>query len=609
MGKGQAFLRKAKNLSKPTIGRKLMTMTLVLLLIPSLMIGIFSYLTAKQQLTETGKKTLKNSVAQTLNMIDSLNEEVEKGTISLEDAQEKVRVSILGTKNAEGLRPDYRNTGIDIGEYGYLFIIEEREIEYETANGEKATGPRIVEVAHPTIEGKDITDMTSSNGKAIAVGLMEVANAGGGFFDFDFNLPNSDKVAPKITYAQKDPNWNWVICAGSYYIDYNKGADMVLRDVAIIVTIAIVIGILISWLFARHISVPIKRVAQQASLIASGDLRENPVSIKNKDEIGQLAADFNAMHQNLKMIITEVSTVSSTVAATSEELTASAEQTMQASVTIAGAITEVAESAENQSNHIGSSYGQVLRMTDGIAHIASQVQSVAGSMLQTSKQSEAGGQLIARTIDQMREVERKVNASGDVVGTLAEKSQEINVIIDLIKHISGQTNLLALNAAIEAARAGEHGRGFAVVASEVRKLAEQSEQAAAQVDAIIHEMQQGIDQAMGTVQEGTAAMKVGISSVDEAGSAFDEIFGAIEEVSGQAREVSVAIQDLAAGATSTVSAIEGIKVATEVISDNTQNVAASAEQQSASMEEMSAASSMLANTAYELQELVSKFKL
>lgn len=189
-----------------------------------------------------------------------------------------------------------------------------------------------------------------------------------------------------------------------------------------------------------------------------------------------------------------MSTVSSTVAATSEQLNASADQTMQASVAIAGAITEVAESAADmQSRHVGSSYGQVAEMTEGIGHIADQVQSVAGSVLQTSKQSESASQLIARTIGQMREVERKVNASSDVVGTLASKSQEINVIIDMIRQLSGQTNLLALNAVIEAARAGEHGRGFAVVASEVRKLAEQSEQAAAQVYAIIHEMQQGID--------------------------------------------------------------------------------------------------------------------
>ncbi|RIX50161.1 methyl-accepting chemotaxis protein [Paenibacillus nanensis] len=595
-----ALWKKVMKQPKPTIGRKLMAMTLVLLLVPSLLIGTSGYWTAKEQLTESGKRTLKNSVAQTLNMISSLNEEVEKGTMSLEDAQEKVKAAILGPKNAEGKRPDYKKTGIDIGEYGYIFIVEKRET---------AAGQRIMEVAHPSLEGQDITEVKSSNGKAIGFGLVELAEAGGGFYDFDFNLPNSDKVAPKITYVQKDPNWNWVICAGSYYIDYNKGADLVLREVEIIVSIAVIIGILLSWLFSRHISVPIKRVARQASLIASGDLREAEILIKNRDEIGQLAQDFNVMHQNLKTIIHEVSTVSSTVAATSEELSASADQTMQASVTIAGAITEVAESADMQSRHVGSSYGQVARMTEGIGHIADQVQTVAGSMLQTSKQSESGSQLIARTIGQMREVERKVNASSEVVGTLASKSQEINVIIDLIRQISGQTNLLALNAAIEAARAGEHGRGFAVVASEVRKLAEQSEHAAAQVYAIIHEMQQGIDKAMGTSQEGTEAMKAGLSSVDEAGAAFDEIFGAIEGVSEQAREVSLAVQELTANATSTVAAIEGIKAATEDISGNTQGIAASAEEQSASMEEMSAASSMLANSAYELQELVSKFKL
>lgn len=602
---GQALKKK----SRLTIGGKLITISVILLLVPSLVIGALGYFTAKSELTESGKNMLKNSVYQTLNLISSYNDEVQSGKITLEDAQEKVKEAILGKKNSEGKRINFKEKGVDLGINGYIFIVEEVEAEYTTSDGKKVKGPRIIEVAHPTIEGQDITDLKSTDGKMLGRGFVDTANGGGGFYDYQYNLPNSKQEAPKITYVAKSEEWGWVICSGSYAMDYNSGANKVLKSMGITIAIAIVIGIVVSWLFSRHISLPIRKVAAQASFIAAGNLNMEELRVKNRDEIGTMASDFNVMSANLRTIISQVSDVSHTVASTSEELTASADQTMQASLMIAESITEVASGAETQSEQAQGSYAVVEQITQGIGRISDRIDQVTELVASASDTVSKGSRIISSTVEQMRLVEQKVDVSGEVVNTLATKSQEIHSILTLITDIARQTNLLALNASIEAARAGEHGRGFAVVADEVRKLAVQSANAVSKVSGVVNEMQLGTQEALRTVQEGTTAMKDGIVLVHEAGGTFAHILSSIQEVSVQANDVAAAIRAITAGTAEMVTSIQEIKVATATISDKTQDVAASAEEQSASMEEMTASSTMLAQTAADLQNIVGKFKL
>lgn len=592
-----------------TIGGKLITISVILLLVPSLVIGALGYSSAKNELTESGKIMLKNSVIQTLNMISAYNEEVQSGKITLEVAQEKVKEAILGKKNAEGKRIEFKEKGVDLGANGYLFIVDEIESEYKTSDGKTAKGPRIFEVAHPTIEGQDITELKSTDGKMLGQGFVDTANGGGGYYNYNYKLPNSDQDAPKITYIAKSQEWGWVVCAGSYAMDYNSGANKVLKSIGITITIAIIIGILVSWLFSRHISAPIRKVAKQASLIAAGNLNIDEIHVRNRDEIGTMASDFNVMSANLKAIISEVSEVSHTVASTSEELTASADQTMKASLMIAESITEAASGAESQSEQAQSSYDVVEQITEGINRISGRIDHVTDLAGSASDTAEKGSRTIASTVEQMRLVEQKVDVSGEVVGTLASKSEEVHAMLTLITDISAQTNLLALNASIEAARAGEQGRGFAVVANEVRKLAEQSANAVSKVSGVVNEMQLGTQEALRTVQEGTFAMKQGIVLVHEAGDTFADILSSVQAVSAQANDVSSAIRSVTAGTDEMVTAIEHIKIATATISEKTQDVAASAEEQYASMEEMTASSTMLANTASDLQVIISKFKL
>jgi len=196
-----------------------------------------------------------------------------------------------------------------------------------------------------------------------------------------------------------------------------------------------------------------------------------------------------------------------------------------------------------------------------------------------------------------------------VVAKLGERAKEIGQIVDTIAGIAGQTNLLALNAAIEAARAGEQGRGFAVVAEEVRKLAEQSQEAAGKIAELIGEIQGDTDKAVVAMNDGTREVKTGAEVVNAAGAAFREIVTLVSQVSVSVKEISAAVQEMAGGSQQIVGAVKKIDTLSKSSAAEAQSVSAAAEEQLASMEEIASSSQALAQLAQDLQAAVAKFRI
>jgi len=225
------------------------------------------------------------------------------------------------------------------------------------------------------------------------------------------------------------------------------------------------------------------------------------------------------------------------------------------------------------------------------------------------KTAEHGDGVIIDSVNQMKQIEEKTNATSETINKLGNKSSEIEKFISVIADIAGQTNLLALNAAIEAARAGEHGHGFAVVAGEVRKLAEQSSGAAKQISEIVKEIQGEIQASILGMQDGIAAVKEGTQLSEQAGNSFKSISNAVSEVFKQVQIVSNAINQINDESEKMFSSIDSVKTISETFSRNTEEVAAAAEEQNASMEEVAVAAQVLANMANELQESVQTFKI
>jgi len=202
-----------------------------------------------------------------------------------------------------------------------------------------------------------------------------------------------------------------------------------------------------------------------------------------------------------------------------------------------------------------------------------------------------------------------VQAVAKKIKGLGERSLEISEIVNTIEDIAAQTNLLALNAAIEAARAGEQGRGFAVVAEEVRKLAEESQDAAGQISGLIGEIQTETQKVVVVVADGAKRTEDGVATVEQTREAFEQIGTAVEEMSERITEIAAAAEQISAETTEMENSISEVAAVAEQSSASAEQVSASTQETSASTQEIAASAQELARTAEQLQELVGRFTL
>lgn len=376
-----------------------------------------------------------------------------------------------------------------------------------------------------------------------------------------------------------------------------------------ITAVSLVLAMLIAAFLGGKFTQPIISVSRQLEKLAKGDLAVERLAVAGDDEIGALASSCNQMVKNLRELLTKIQKSTEQVAASSEELTASANQSAEVTTKVAQSITDVAGASDNQVEAVRASTEVIGKMSDNVGQVAENIKASAGQAQNAASTAQQGSALINKAVNQMASIETTVNRSAEVVTALGERSKEIGQIVATISGIASQTNLLALNAAIEAARAGEMGKGFAVVAEEVRKLAEQSQDAAKQIAQLIGEIQEDTDKAVVAMNAGTGEVKIGAEVVNDAGQAFASIVDSIETVSRQIAAISGAIDEIAGGTSTIVASMGNIDVKSKDIATETQSVSAATEEQSASMQEIAAASQGLAKISQELHEVAGRFRL
>jgi len=410
--------------------------------------------------------------------------------------------------------------------------------------------------------------------------MNEVAlDQGEGFVHYYWTKAEGEKAVgyPKLSNVKLFAPWGWVIGTGVYIdsIDAEVAEAGALMNSNIIGARTKVIGgtvislltglILCVWLSSR-ISRPIKNIAAAVEKAAEGDITQH-IEVKSSDESGTLAKAFNAMLKEWRQIISSIRDTSQTLSSHSQELASSSQE-------VSATVQEVAST------------------TNEVAAIASQGAENAREAAQDSEQvqqvAEEGNKAVKETVEKMHSIS---SASQDIalaVKNLGDQSNQIGEIIETITNIADQTNLLALNAAIEAARAGEHGKGFAVVAEEVRKLAEQSAQAASEITGLIEKIQVGVNEAVSAIDHGVSEVESGVEVANNAGTALNEIIAAIQKN-------TTAIKDLAQGI--------------EQSNEGMQQLSASSEQITSAVQQVSSAAQELANVAGDLQNTIDKFSV
>ncbi len=365
------------------------------------------------------------------------------------------------------------------------------------------------------------------------------------------------------------------------------------------------------------------RAAARGNLSKQVQPVTEPIPDPSSDELGRIARAvneirettrdsmlaYNAMAAQLQSMIGDMSQAAGTVSMSSQEMAKTSDEAGRAVGEIASAVGEVAAGAERQVRSIDSARGvsdQVVTATRASAQTARETAAAAQGAATLAEQ---GAAAVTQATEAMAAVKQSSAHAADVIRALGGKSEQIGGIVETITGIAEQTNLLALNAAIEAARAGEQGRGFAVVAEEVRKLAEDSQRAAATIAELIREVQAQTTAAVETVQAGAEQTDTGAATVEDARDAFLRIGESVSDVTIRVDEIAAAVQQITASAERMQHDIAEVAAVAEQSSASAEQVSASTQQTSASTQEIAASGIELARVAQTLEQLVSGFML
>ncbi len=300
-----------------------------------------------------------------------------------------------------------------------------------------------------------------------------------------------------------------------------------------------------------------------------------------KDEISNLARDFNVFLENHQQFI--------------KQITNMAFQLSNATDTMFEITTQAKQSGTEQSKNISLIATAVNQMTVSVQEVVKNTSTAEQSAQSASKETISGQEIVNDNIRIIKDLSSEVANASEVIQALKADSEGIGSVLDVIRGISEQTNLLALNAAIEAARAGEHGRGFAVVADEVRTLASRTQESTIEIQGMIERLQQGSDNAATAMNKGLTATQASVKQAESTGEALATITRSVNYILDINTQVATASQQQSA--------------VIEDINRNIVNVDQLAQQAEIASSNVATANKELYALAEKQAELVSKFKI
>jgi methyl-accepting chemotaxis protein len=375
------------------------------------------------------------------------------------------------------------------------------------------------------------------------------------------------------------------------------------------VIVSLIISFVLIILVKRIIIKPLAELMEAAEFIADGDLVRDDLQPSSKDEIAQLALIFNKMKHNLRGLIKSVQNNAQHLTASAEELSASTEEITATTEDVTRQIEITSYGAQSSAASAGESARAMEETAHGVQRIAEASQTLHNTSLDASETATKGNEIIDNAKNQMSAINDSTAIVNELVKKLAQQTIEIENMTKVITDITDQTNLLALNAAIEAARAGEHGQGFAVVADEVRKLAESSKQSANTIVGLTMNIQKDTADVERAVTNAIDSVKDGVEIISHAGESFTDIVGAVNTMTIQIEEISATAEELSASAEQVTASVNEIAKGADTASESIDSIAASMEEQSATMQEVSGIANGLVDSASELQQEISQFRV
>ncbi|RXJ72771.1 chemotaxis protein [Veronia nyctiphanis] len=530
----------------------LLTTVISILLIVPFIIMLTDY---KADLIDAKKTKTRHLVESVQTLLGHYHQKQISGELSLSEAQDAAKQAVAALR-------------YETNDYFWINNVE----------------PRMI--MHPikaSLIGKNVGSVIDPTGKALFIEMVDlVRKQKKGFVNYMWPKPGSDIDVEKVSYVQLFEPWGWIVGTGVYIDDVEALVWQRLQYAVMILLIGFAAMIAAATWISASLTRPSRATQLAMEDIASGegDLTKQLV-VEGKDEISKIALSFNNFTHKLRNIVTDLTPITNDVTSSAEELTEVAKDASCRALEQQNAVDAVSHAME-------ALQLQNKEVTEA-AERAKEAANIA------SEKSSTSSRVITEASGHMQQLSETVSSTENSVKELAEETQKVSAVLDVIRGVAEQTNLLALNAAIEAARAGDQGRGFAVVASEVRTLATRTSSSTDEIEQIVTTLQSRASDlcvAMSKTQQQSVSTQ---EKAAEANRTLDEIDRQIEDIVGVNLHISEAVNDQLESA-------NAIKNNLGALVENTNQTAAQANQ-------VAAASEQLMQSGKQLQKSFSAFKV
>ncbi|BCL72661.1 methyl-accepting chemotaxis protein [Vibrio nigripulchritudo] len=512
----------------------------LIIVVASLMIfgaKLFSALNLKDQMIVERKQAAEALVQSGISQINQIEKLVTRGSLTFEEGQLQARELIKNKR---------------YGSNGYFWLND-------------LNGVMVMHPIKPELDGKNmVAHSTSYISDAFRQFVETARSQGRGFVAYDWPQPGSSELEEKVSFVGKSNKWGWVLGTGVYFTDVEDAFKDELIATSVHTLIFVIALVLFSTLIAQNILKPLNKLTRTMSLIADDKDLSIVMKSKGKDELATMATAFNKMNNNLRDVVVSIHGNTDSLASQAEELSSVTHQ--------------IQSGIRDQKEQTLAVAGRVEQLTHSADLVSEKVEIALVTTRESNEVIASGTQSVHENLDVIQSVAEEVQATAKIAGDLESSSNEIGDILDVIKQIAEQTNLLALNAAIEAARAGEQGRGFAVVADEVRTLAQRTQESTGNIQRIISDLQTGVQQTVGSLQNCQHKAELGIEKATNCGDALTSVQASIKTLAEMSTEIASSAEDQRHQILSIGDSISSISQVAEQTETGTSHTSQSSEQ-------------------------------
>ncbi len=593
------------------IGKKFGLFIFLIIIAALLGTSAFNYIISRNEIAKSSKIILENAIETIMSDINRnysysnskggwmSEEEAKAGAINtVKMLQEDLAdtVSSATSEETDAASSATENTELakhtlNLGKSGYFFIIN-------------SAGDI---VSHPFLEG-NIYNLEARDGRFIVQDMITLAKTEGGTLHYALKTDDSAVEDSKTVYTMYFPHWDWVVSAVIYDIDFYRGTNMILISNAIAVAVVLVFSFLLTMLISGRITGPIRRISGTLHEVSQGNLIQDKIELRTKDETRLLADSVNRLLDSFSDIVRTMTSSSGRLNQFAMKLSQSSEVVTEATVEVTKAISQMATLTENQYKETLDTVQKITLLGEDIEYSAREGIRVEEAAQKNLEWKEEGGVSVSRLKEANQENQVNSTEIEKIVNRINEASQDIGEITAIITRVAKQTNLLALNASIEASRAGEHGSGFSVVAEEIRKLASETASATENIREKIEQMQLQSEEAVRFIGINRAGVERINSSVLRMEDVIDRIeeglilqIQGIKEITHRNREINIKKDDI-------LEMLQHVAETAEENSASSEEISAAAEEQSMTLVDITSSISQLYDMVQELNDLIRKFR-